>query len=156
MVIEHCGKQIVRRADCVKITRKMKVYILHRYNLRISAARSAALYPEHRSERGFPQRYYGIFPQSSHPVGKTYCGCSFALPRGGRCNSRNQYKLSVFSFAFRKKLKVYLRLCSSVLFKVFFINSRAFCNFRYMLRLYRLCNLYIAFIHTLSPSCLRF
>ena len=43
VVIQHCGKQVICRTDCVKIARKVKVDILHRNDLCISAARGAAL-----------------------------------------------------------------------------------------------------------------
>ena len=47
MVIEHRAEQIVRRGNGMHIARKMKVNILHRYDLCITAARSSALNTEH-------------------------------------------------------------------------------------------------------------
>jgi len=47
MLREHGAKKIIRRAYRMEIARKMQVYIFHRRNLRISAARRAAFYPEH-------------------------------------------------------------------------------------------------------------
>ena len=51
MVIEHCGKKVVCRADSVEVTREVKINILHRHDLSVSAASSASLHTENRTER---------------------------------------------------------------------------------------------------------
>ena len=47
VVVKHCRKKVVRRTDGVEITCKVEVDILHRYDLSVAAARSAALYAEY-------------------------------------------------------------------------------------------------------------
>ena len=43
MIIYHSSKQIIRSADCMKITCKVKINIFHRYDLCISSAGSTSL-----------------------------------------------------------------------------------------------------------------
>ena len=56
VVIQHSRKQIIGSADGVKVAREVEVDVLHRNNLGIAAAGSAALYTENRSERRLSQR----------------------------------------------------------------------------------------------------
>ena len=53
--VEHRGEQVVRRADRVDVAGEVQVQVLHRHDLRVAAARGAALDPEHRPERGLAQ-----------------------------------------------------------------------------------------------------
>ena len=100
MVVKHCGKQIVRRAYSVEITREMEVDVLHRNNLRIAAAGCAALDSENRTERRLPERNNGVFSEPSESVRKTDGGGGLTLACGGGGDSRNKNKLSVFVLVF--------------------------------------------------------
>ena len=49
--LEHRREQVVRGADRVDVAGEVEVEVLHRHDLRVAAARRAALDPEHRAER---------------------------------------------------------------------------------------------------------
>ena len=53
--LEHRGEQVVRGADRVDVAGEVEVHVLHRHDLGVAAAGSAALDPEHRAERGLAQ-----------------------------------------------------------------------------------------------------
>ena len=53
--LEHRGEQVVRGADRVDVAGEVEVQVLHRHDLRVAAARRAALDPEHRAERRLAQ-----------------------------------------------------------------------------------------------------
>ena len=55
VIVEHRGEQIVRRGDGVEIAGEMQVDVVHRRDLRMSAAGRAALLPEAGAERGLAQ-----------------------------------------------------------------------------------------------------
>ena len=61
MVVEHRGKQVVRRADGVEVTGKVEVDVLHRDDLGIAAAGGTAFHPEHRAERRLTERDRHVF-----------------------------------------------------------------------------------------------
>ena len=50
------GQQVVRHRDSVNVAREVKIELLHRYDLSITTASSAALDSEGRSLAGLPQR----------------------------------------------------------------------------------------------------
>ncbi len=50
MVIQHCGQKVVGGSDGVKISCEVEVDILHRHNLRISAARRTTFNAEDGAE----------------------------------------------------------------------------------------------------------
>ena len=50
MRVEHRGEQVVRAGDGVKIAGEMQVDVFHRHDLRVPAARGAALHAEHGTE----------------------------------------------------------------------------------------------------------
>jgi hypothetical protein len=63
-VIIYCGaQQIISRSDRVEIPREVQVYVLHRNNLGISAARRAAFYPENRTERRLSEGDNRLMPE---------------------------------------------------------------------------------------------
>ncbi len=61
MIVEHGGKQVVRRADGVKVAREVQIDVFHGHDLRISAARRAAFDAEYGAERRFAQRDDDLF-----------------------------------------------------------------------------------------------
>ncbi len=89
VIVNHSAKQIVCRGNRVQIARKVQIYIRHRHNLRISAARRAALYTENRPERGFAQGKADFFAELSHSVCKTDRYGSLTLSACGRVDCRN-------------------------------------------------------------------
>ena len=95
MVVDHSAEEVVRSGYCVHISRKMKVYILHGYYLSISAAGSAALYSEYRSEGRFTQSKDSLFAYPAHSFFKSYRNSSLSLTRRSRVDSCNKDQLSV-------------------------------------------------------------
>jgi hypothetical protein len=64
MIVYHCRKEIVGSRYRMEVARKMEVDVIHRHYLRVSAACGAALKPENRPERGFPEgkaRFFAYF-----------------------------------------------------------------------------------------------
>ncbi len=55
VIVEQSRNHVMRTRYGVKIARKVKVYLLHRKNLCITATRSAALHSEARTERRLAQ-----------------------------------------------------------------------------------------------------
>ena len=50
MVVEHRREQRVRTRDRVEVAGEMEIDVVHRHDLRVAAARRAALHAEHRAE----------------------------------------------------------------------------------------------------------
>ena len=53
MVVEHGSQEVIGSADCVEVTGEMQVDVFHRDDLGITAAGSAALDAEDRTEGRF-------------------------------------------------------------------------------------------------------
>ena len=53
--VEHRREQVVRRPDRMDVAGEVEVEVLHRHHLRLTPSGRAALDPEHRAERRFPQ-----------------------------------------------------------------------------------------------------
>ena len=133
MIVEHGGKQVVRRAYRVKVTGEVEVDILHGNHLGISAAGGSALDSENRTEARLAQGNGDILAYSAQSVRKAYRRSSLALARGGGGYGGDENQLPVFSLCLREQSGVYLRLILSVLFHIFFIDMSALCNNAYML-----------------------
>ena len=90
VVVEHGGKQIVGRADGVEVAGEVQVDVFHRQNLRITAARRAALDAEHGAQRRFAHGDHGLFADVVQCVGQAdgYRGLAFA--RRGRIDGGYQ------------------------------------------------------------------
>ena len=129
MVIEHCSQQIVCRAYGVEVTGEVEVYILHRYDLRIAAAGGAALDAEHGTERRLSQRDRDLLADARKTVGKTDGGRGLALARRGGRDSGDKDELAVLASGFTDKRGVDLRLVSSVLLNILFVDMRLGGNF---------------------------
>ena len=124
MIIKHCSQQVISRADGVEVACKVKVNILHRNYLCVSAACRAALNAENGAKRRLAESNYNVLTDLTETVCKTDGGGSLTLARrgGGDCSYEN--KLTVFSFALVEKRVVNFRLVISVLLKIFFIHTR--------------------------------
>ena len=112
MVVEHGAQKIVRRADRVEIAGEMQVYIFHRHYLRIPAARRAAFYAEHGTERGFAKSRHGVFADTVKPVCKTYRSGGFPLARWRGVYGGNKHEFAVrFFIPARRVKRVYVYFC---------------------------------------------
>ena len=152
MVVKHCGEKIVCRTDCVEITGKVKVYVLHRNDLSISAACRTALYSENRTERGFTQSYNSVFAYSSESVCKTDSRRGLALACRSRRNCGNKNELAVFFISFAEQRKINLCLVIAVLLNIFFVNVSSFGNILNVFHFAALCNFNVGQICHLIAS----
>ncbi len=131
MVVNRGSQQIICGSDCVKITCKVQVQILHRDDLRIPAAGRATLHAKARAERRFSEREADFFAKAVQRVGKTDADRCFSLSRGRRIDRghKNQFpgrRLHGFLHeAFRQ-----LRLVFSVQLKVVVSGTDLFRDLR--------------------------
>ena len=83
------------------VASKMEVYILHRHNLGVTSARSAAFHTEARAQRWFANANSGFFTDPVQSVAKADSRCSFTFT--GRCRRDRRHK---DQFAARTVLKI--------------------------------------------------
>ena len=138
------------------IARKMKVNILHRYDLCITAARGSALNTEHRAERRLPQSNDCLFPNLRHRLSETGCRRCFPLACRCRIDCRDKNQLSIFGALHSLKQRlIELRLVSPVRLKLLLLNSQLRGNGRDRLQLRLLGNFNIRQHSFLHPPFLR-
>jgi len=77
--LEHRCEQVVRRADRVDVAREVEVHVLHRHDLRVAAARRAALDPEHRAERRLAQAEHRVLADVAEPLRQRHGGRRLSL-----------------------------------------------------------------------------
>ncbi len=97
MVVNHSCQKIVCCADCVEVTGKVKVDVLHGNNLCIAAACCSALYTEHGSKGWLTKRNHDLLAELLHTVCQTYGRGSLALSCGSRVDRGNEDQLAVGS-----------------------------------------------------------
>ena len=125
VIVEHGAQQVVCRSQCVHITGKVEVDILHRHHLCITAAGRAALDAEHRTEGRLAQGDDRILPDLCHCFAQPRrCG-GLSLSRRGRVDRGHQDQLSILSIleAVVKRV-VQLRLKPAVRFQLFFPDPK--------------------------------
>ena len=118
MIIHHGGKQVVRRPDGVDIPGEVQVYVLHRHDLRVSAARRAALQPEHGAKRRLSHCENGVLPYPAQRVREADGRGGLALARRRRRDGRDEDELPSALRARVQQRRVYLRLIAAVLLKI--------------------------------------
>src|SRR5699024_7356861 len=99
VVVQHGAEQVVCRGDRVHIAGKVQVDVLHRHDLRITAARGAALYAEHRAERRLAKGDHGFFAELCHRLAEADGRGGLALARGGGVDGGHEHQLAVFPAA---------------------------------------------------------
>src|SRR5260370_23762761 len=99
MVVDHRGEQIVRSGDAVKVAGEVKVDVLHRNDLRVPAARGAALHAKARAEARFAQTEYGLLADMVERVAEPDRGRRFAFAgrRRGDCGDENELAVGPFA-----------------------------------------------------------
>ena len=65
VVVDHRGEEIVGERDRVEVAGEMQVDVFHRHDLRVAAARRAALHAEHGPERGLAQADHRLLADMS-------------------------------------------------------------------------------------------
>ena len=68
VVVDHGGQQVVGRTDGVEVAGEVEVDVLHGHHLGITAASGAALYAEHRPQRGLTQGDNHLLAQAMKSV----------------------------------------------------------------------------------------
>ncbi|MPM96966.1 hypothetical protein SDC9_144136 [bioreactor metagenome] len=124
MVVEHCGKQVVGRADCVEVAGEVEVDVLHGYDLGVAASGRAALDAEHGAERWLAQGEHDVLAYLLEPIGKADAGGRLALSGGGGVDGRNEYQLAALRFA-AKSGDIQLCLVFAVILEKIFVNPGA-------------------------------
>ena len=129
MVIKHCTAKVICRSNCVHITRKVKIYVLHWKNLCVSAACGTSLDSENRTERRLSKCNYCILSDFSHSLSETCCCSCFTLSGRGRvdCGYKDKFAVRVILYPVCKLVG---KLCFvfSVKFEFVFRNSD-FCGY---------------------------
>jgi len=83
VVVQNRRKQVIGRSDGVEIAGEVQIDFVHRYDLRIAAARRAALDAEYRTERRLAQGDDRLFADVVHRLSQSDRGCRFTFT--GRC-----------------------------------------------------------------------
>ena len=104
MVVEHRRKQVVGGADCMEVTRKVQVDILHRDDLGITAAGSTALDAEDRSEGRLAECGAYVLAEPGKTVSKADRRRGLAFTGRGRRDSGHEDQLALFRLCFGFKL----------------------------------------------------
>ena len=126
MVVQHSREQVVGRADGMEVTGKMQVDILHGDDLRIAAARCAALYAEHRTKGGFAQCDKHVLSEPLHGIRKTDGRRRFAFARRGRIDGGDEHQLALALLGFLQDVVIHLRLVIAVLLQIFGVDAGRF------------------------------
>ena len=136
----------------MEIPGEMQVQILHRHNLRITAACRSALDPEAGSKRRLTERDDRVFPKLCHGLSQSDGSGRLALSRGGRVDGCHKDQLSVLVVLYLLP-EVIGKLCFvfSVKLQILFLDPRFFCNLCNGQHCRFLCNLNIC-LHS-YPSC---
>ena len=94
VVIQHGCAEIVCSADGVEVSGKVKVNVLHRNYLGISATRSTTLDTKDRTQRRLSKGQHGRLSQAGQGICQTYRGSSLSLTCWRWVNGGYQHKLS--------------------------------------------------------------
>ena len=94
-VIHHGGDEVVGGGDGVHVAGEMQVDVLHRDDLRITAACRAAFYAEHRSERRLAQGKARIIAFQTQGIRQTDGNRGLSLARRRRVDGGHQHELAL-------------------------------------------------------------
>ena len=95
VVINQCRQQVVGERDGVEVAGEVQVDILHRHDLRITAARRAALHTEHRPERGLAQADHRLLADIIEPIAEADRRGGLSFTRRRRRHPRHEHELAV-------------------------------------------------------------
>ena len=92
VVVDQRAQQVVRDRYSREVAGEMQVDVLHRDDLRVTAARCAALHAEHRAERRLAQADDGLLADPIQRVAETHRhrGLAFTRRRRGHCRHQDQ------------------------------------------------------------------
>ena len=89
LVVDHRRQLVIRGGHGVNVARQVQIERLHRHNLRVSAARRAALDAERRPLRWLAQRHDSLFAQVLHRLTQPHRRRRFALAERRRRDRRH-------------------------------------------------------------------
>ncbi len=95
VIVDQRREQIVRRGDRMEVAGEMEVDVLHRNDLRVTAAGSAALHAEGRPERRLAQAEHRLLADVVERVGEADRRRRLALAGGRRRDRGDQDQLAV-------------------------------------------------------------
>ncbi len=85
----------MRRGDGVEVAGEVQVDVVHRRDLRVTAAGAAALHAEARTERRLADADHGLLADTVHRIGQPDRRRGLALARRRRRDRRDQDQLAV-------------------------------------------------------------
>ena len=95
--VDRGGQQAVRGRDGMEVAVEVEVDFLHRANLRVSAARAAALDAEDRAHRGLAQAQHDLLADLPEPLRQRDARRGLAFARLGGRDGRDDDELAVLS-----------------------------------------------------------
>ena len=95
VVVDDSGEQVVGRRDGMEVPREMQVDVLHRHDLCIPAAGSAALETEARAERRLAQRNSDLLALTVERIGQADTRRRLALTCRRRVDGRHEDELAI-------------------------------------------------------------
>ena len=119
MVVEHGSKEVVRGADGMEVAREVQVDILHGNDLRIAAARSAALHAEDRPQRRLAKRKHGLLSQTRERIGEADGRGGLALARRRGIDGGHEDELGLARHI-AQRMDIDLRLVLAVVIELIF------------------------------------
>ncbi len=129
MVIQQSGQKIVGRGNRMKISRKVKIQLLHGYHLCISAACCPALDAKTGSQRRLPQGNDCLFSKPAESLPQAYACRRLPFSCRSRIDRRHQNQLSVRFFLNLFQIFIgNLRLIPAVQFQGVFRNPQLFSH----------------------------
>ena len=114
-IVDQSGDKVVGGRDGVEVAREVQVHGFHRQNLRVTAARSAALHAEDRAERGFAKRKHCLLAEAVESLSKSNRSRGLAGTGGHAGGGGDEDQLGV-GLAFRVERE--LGLVPAVRFKL--------------------------------------
>ena len=152
MVVEHGGKEVVRRADGMEVAGEVQVDVLHGDDLRVTAASGAALHAEHRTERRLAKREHGLLAQTREGVGETDGRGGLALTRRRGVDGGHEDELGLARHI-AQRMDIDLRLVLAVVIELIFGKTDLLGNLGDMphLRFLRDLDIRLVLCHIRSP-----
>ncbi len=95
MIVEQCGEQVVCRRNGMEIAGEVQVDVLHRHDLRITAAGGAAFDAERRAERRLADAQHCFFADVIERIGQAHGRRGLAFARRSRVDGGDQDQLAV-------------------------------------------------------------
>lgn len=154
VVIDDGGERIRCRGNGVEVTGEVQVDILHRHNLGVTAARSAALDAHYRALGGLAEGHDGLLSNLVQGIGQADKHRGFSL--AGRCwgDSCHQHELAALVFGVVHLGDIHLGLRGTKGNYCIFRDTCFGCDLRNRLQVMGLCDFNIGWLrsHSTYPT----